>query len=51
MWLWPETGVRLGLAEAEADVEPVFWADVRGEAAWDALVTWTLPAAGIHSRM
>ena len=47
VWLWPETGVRLGLAEAEADVEPVFWADVRGEAAWDALVTWTLPVAGL----
>ena len=47
VWLWPETGVRLGLAEAEADVDPVFWADVRGEAAWDALVTWTLPAAGL----
>lgn len=46
-FLWPDTAVRLGLLEAEADVEPVFWADVRGEAAWDALVTWTLPVAGL----
>ena len=47
VWLWPDTGVRLGLSEAEANVEPVFWADVRGEAAWDALVIWTLPVAGL----
>lgn len=47
VWLSPETGVRLGLAEAETDVDPVFWADIRGEAAWDAFVTWTLPAAGL----
>lgn len=47
VWLWPDVGVRLGLVEAESDVEPVFWADGRGEAAWDALVTWTLPAAGL----
>jgi len=38
---------RAGLSEAEADVEPVFWADVRGEAAWDALMAFTLPAAGL----
>lgn len=44
--LAPETGVRLGLAEAEDDVEPTFWADVRGEAAWDAATLWTLVVAG-----
>ena len=46
-WLSVDTAVRLGLSEAEADVEPVFWADVRGEAAWDPFVLWTLPVAGI----
>ena len=46
-WLWPDTAARHGLSEAEADVEPVFWADTRAEAAWDSLVTWTLPTAGL----
>lgn len=38
---------RLGVAEPESDVDPAFFADVRGEAAWDALVLWTLPLAGV----
>ena len=46
-WLIPETAARLGLAEAENEVEPLFWADIRGEAAWDALTLWTLVVAGI----
>lgn len=46
-WLSPKLASRLGLAEAEEDVEPVFWVDTRAEAAWDALTTWTLPAAGL----
>ena len=45
--LWPDGAVRYGLSEAEADVEPVFWADIRGEAGWDAFVLWTLPLAGL----
>lgn len=45
-WAMPDHAVRLGLMEAEADVEPTFWADMRGEAGWDALTLWTLPAAG-----
>ena len=43
----PATGVRLGLSETEADVEPTFWADVRGEALWDFLTLWTLVMAGV----
>jgi hypothetical protein len=43
----PTTGARLGLSEMEADVEPTFWADVRGEALWDFLTLWTLLAAGV----
>ena len=46
-WLAPDTAVRLTLMEAEADVEPVYWADIRGEAMWDSLVLWTLPLAGL----
>jgi len=44
---WPETAVKLGLMEAQSDVDPAFFADVRGEAFWDTAVLWTLPAAGI----
>ncbi len=43
----PATGVKLGLAEAEAEVEPTFWADLRGEALWDFLSLWTLVVAGV----
>lgn len=46
-WLAPATAVRLGLMEAEHDVEATFWADVRGEVLWDSLTLWTLPVAGI----
>jgi len=43
----PATGVKLGLTEAEAEVEPTFWADLRGEALWDFLTLWTLVVAGV----
>jgi len=43
----PTTGAKLGLSEAEAEVEPTFWADVRGEALWDFLTLWTLVVAGV----
>lgn len=45
--LAPDAAARWGLAEAEADVEPTFWADIRGEAAWDMVSLWTLVAAGV----
>lgn len=45
-WLSPPTAVRLGLTEAEHDVEPAYWADIRGEAAWDSLTLWTMVVAG-----
>lgn len=44
---WPQTAARLGLTEAEADVDPTFYADIRGEAIWDTAVLWTLPVAGV----
>jgi hypothetical protein len=44
---WPETATKLGLTEPEADVDPTFYADVRGEAFWDTAILWTLPVAGV----
>ena len=43
----PKLGARLGLTEAEPDVDPTFFVDIRGEAIWDAMIIWTLPVAGI----
>jgi hypothetical protein len=43
----PQAAARLSLAEAESDVEPAFWADVRGEAMWDFFTLWTLLVAGL----
>ena len=45
-WLAPTIAVRWKLMEAEDDVEPTFWADVRAEARWDTLTLWTMAAAG-----
>lgn len=45
-WLSPRTGERLSLTEAEADVEPVFYADMRGEAMWDTFTLWVPVVAG-----
>ena len=46
-WLAPETAVRLGVREAEDEVEPVYAADIRGEAVWDSVTLWTLLVAGV----
>ncbi|MDH3539019.1 MAG: hypothetical protein OEP52_03400 [Acidimicrobiia bacterium] len=46
-WVRPATAVKLTLMEAEGDVEPTFWADIRGEAAWDSFTLWTMLAAGL----
>jgi hypothetical protein len=43
----PRLAVKLGLTEPESDVDPAFYADVRGEAFWDAMILWTLPVAGV----
>jgi len=43
----PLLAARLGLTELESDVDPTFYADVRGEAFWDTAILWTLPAAGV----
>jgi hypothetical protein len=44
---WPGTATKLGLTEPETDVDPAFYADVRGEAFWDTAILWTLPIAGV----
>lgn len=46
-WFSPPAAERLSLTEAEADVEPAFYADVRGEALWDTLTLWVLIVAGV----
>ena len=46
-WFAPATAVKLTLMEAEDDVEPTYWADIRGEAAWDSLTLWSMPVAGV----
>ncbi len=46
-WLAPNTGVRLGLMEAEDTVDPAFFADGRGEARWDTFTLWTMVVAGV----
>jgi len=46
-WLSPRTAERLTLTEVESDVDPAFYGDIRGEAAWDTLTLWTLLAAGV----
>ena len=45
--LAPARAVRWKLMEAEDDVEPTFWADVRAEALWDTLTLWTMVLAGV----
>ena len=46
-YLAPSAAQRIGLVEAEDEVEPVYWADIRGEALWDVFTLWTLPVAGV----
>ena len=46
-WLSPKTAVKWKVMEAEDDVEPAFWADVRGEAMWDTFTLWTMVIAGV----
>ena len=45
--LWPGVAANLGLMERETDVDPAFYADVKGEAIWDAVILWPLPLAGV----
>lgn len=45
--LAPASAVRWKLMEAEDNVEPTFWADVRAEALWDTLTLWTMVVAGV----
>lgn len=46
-WLNPSLATVWGLTEAERDIDPVYHADVRGEARFDAMSLWTLLIAGV----
>jgi hypothetical protein len=46
-WLNPSLATAWGLTEAEHDVDPVYHADARGEARFDALSLWTMLVAGV----
>jgi len=43
----PTLGIKWGLMEAPADTERALFIEGRGEAIWDALITWTLPLCGV----
>ena len=43
----PKVAVKLGVTEPESEVDPTFYADVKGESVWDTMILWTLPVAGI----
>jgi hypothetical protein len=43
----PNIAAKWGLSEHESEVDPSFWADVRGEAIWDTITLWTMPITGI----
>ena len=43
----PPLGEKLGLTEVESEVDPAFYADMRGEVWWDTVILWTLPVAGV----
>jgi hypothetical protein len=45
--LTPRFAEKLGLIEPKADVDPAFYADVRGEARWDSITLWALPFSGL----
>ncbi|NND03698.1 MAG: hypothetical protein HKN91_13025 [Acidimicrobiia bacterium] len=43
----PSAAERFGLADRPGDVDAAFYADGRGEAAWDFVTLWTLGVAGV----
>lgn len=45
--LAPLRAAQWSLTESEESVEPVYYADIRGEATWDMLSLWTLLVAGV----
>lgn len=49
LWSWfaPRSAARVGLTEAEDDVDQTFWLDGRGEAFWDLCTLWVMPVAGV----
>lgn len=46
-WLAPDLAVRLTVMESKDNVEPTYWADIRGEAPFDFVTLWTMVVAGV----
>ena len=42
----PKVAEKIRIAEPEYDLDKTFFADMRGEAIWDAICLWTLPFTG-----
>jgi len=45
--LSPKVAVKIRITEPESDVNQTFFADMRGEAIWDAITLWILPFSGM----
>ena len=43
----PKVASKIRIIEPESDVDPTFFAAMRGAAIWDVISLWTLPFAGI----
>jgi len=46
-WFAPDLAAKLSLIEHEDNVEPTYWADIRGEALTDVLTLWTMVVAAV----
>ncbi len=45
--LSPKVAAKIKIIEPESDVNQTFFADMRGEAIWDAITLWILPFSGM----
>lgn len=45
--LSPKLAAKIGVAEPESEVDPVFAVDFKAEATWDSLIQWNLLITGI----
>ena len=43
----PKVAAKIKIIEPESDVNQTFFADMRGEAIWDAITLWILPFSGM----
>ncbi len=45
--LSPKVAAKIKITEPESNVDSTYFKDMHGEAIWDAMILWTLPAAGV----